>query len=77
MSSTLNGSLDDVLGDYEKHGALHDMFVRQALKTPDQVRAMVHLYLVRCVEPQWESWRNQNLSKFQVTFWFGDKSFFY
>ena len=37
MSNTMNGNIEEMMRDYEKQGLLHEMFVRQARKTPDKV----------------------------------------
>ena len=37
MGTTVNGNIDEVMKNYEKLGLLHEMFVRQAHKTPDKV----------------------------------------
>ena len=37
MGTTVNGNIHEVMKNYEKLGLLHEMFVKQALETPDKV----------------------------------------
>ena len=37
MGTTMKNDLDDVMRNYEKEGLLHEMFKRQAQKTPNKV----------------------------------------
>ena len=41
MSTTMNGNIEEMMTDYEKQGLLHEMFLRQAQKTPNKVQTSV------------------------------------
>ena len=43
----MNGNIDEVMKNYEKQGLLHEMFVKQAHKTPDKVNVDVDKLKIR------------------------------